>query len=122
MTAVEKPRINSLPGGRLLWSLRDGEDAPPGFAQRGGAVLEGGAFVRGHVRVEHQLYAADAGASALMTTARPRLSRVNTFTPDLYMHYFRDLRDMIAGGRPPSAKQIAGVMARYATEPATGVR
>jgi len=26
------------------------------------------------------------------------LSRVNTFTPDLYVQYFRDLRDMIADG------------------------
>src|ERR1700727_3973540 len=25
---------------------------------------------------------------------------LNTFTPDLYVEYFRDLRDMIAGGRP----------------------
>jgi hypothetical protein len=24
---------------------------------------------------------------------------LNTFTPDLYVEYFRDLRDMIAGGR-----------------------
>ena len=44
---------------------------------------------------------------------------LNTFTPDLYVQYFRDVRDLIAGGRPPSAAQIAGVMARYATEPAT---
>jgi hypothetical protein len=44
---------------------------------------------------------------------------LNTFTPDLYVQYFRDLRDLTADGQPPSAEQIAGVMARYATEPAT---
>jgi mannose-6-phosphate isomerase-like protein (cupin superfamily) len=44
---------------------------------------------------------------------------LNTFTPDLYVQYFRDLRDLTADGQPPSAEQIADVMARYATEPAT---
>jgi oxalate decarboxylase/phosphoglucose isomerase-like protein (cupin superfamily) len=44
---------------------------------------------------------------------------LNTFTPDLYVQYFRDLRDMTAGGQPPSAELIVDVMARYATEPAT---
>jgi pimeloyl-ACP methyl ester carboxylesterase/mannose-6-phosphate isomerase-like protein (cupin superfamily) len=42
---------------------------------------------------------------------------LNTFTPDLYVQYFRDLRDLISGGQPPSAEQLAEVMARYATEP-----
>jgi hypothetical protein len=60
--AVEESRIRSLLlGGRLLWpSLRDGEDTLPGLAQRSGTLLEGGAFVRGHGRVEHLLYAAGA--------------------------------------------------------------
>jgi mannose-6-phosphate isomerase-like protein (cupin superfamily) len=44
---------------------------------------------------------------------------VNTFTPDLYVQYFRDLRDMIAGGKPMSPENVAGVMANYATTPAT---
>ncbi len=44
---------------------------------------------------------------------------LNTFTPDLYVQYFRDLRDMAASGSQPTAGQIADVMARYATEPAT---
>jgi hypothetical protein len=30
-----------------------------------------------------------------------------------------EMRDLAADGQPPSAEQIAGVMARYATEPAT---
>jgi mannose-6-phosphate isomerase-like protein (cupin superfamily) len=44
---------------------------------------------------------------------------LNTFTPDLYVQYFRDLRDMVSAGSPPTAAQITSVMARYATEPAT---
>ncbi|HTZ92470.1 MAG TPA: cupin domain-containing protein [Streptosporangiaceae bacterium] len=44
---------------------------------------------------------------------------LNTFTPDLYVQYFRDLRDMIASGQPPSPQVVEQVMARYATQPAT---
>jgi mannose-6-phosphate isomerase-like protein (cupin superfamily) len=41
-----------------------------------------------------------------------------TFTPDLYVQYFRDLRDTFAGA-PPRAGELETIMARYATEPAT---
>jgi quercetin dioxygenase-like cupin family protein len=44
---------------------------------------------------------------------------LNTFTPDLYVQYFRDLRDMIAAGQSFTPEAIVGVMARYATVPAT---
>jgi mannose-6-phosphate isomerase-like protein (cupin superfamily) len=44
---------------------------------------------------------------------------LNTFTPDLYVQYFRDLRDMVAAGQPMDPDAVAGVMARYATEPST---
>jgi mannose-6-phosphate isomerase-like protein (cupin superfamily) len=44
---------------------------------------------------------------------------LNTFTPDLYVQYFRDLRDMIAAGRPFTPEATIEVMARYATVPAT---
>jgi mannose-6-phosphate isomerase-like protein (cupin superfamily) len=44
---------------------------------------------------------------------------LNTFTPDLYVQYFRDLRDLIAAGRPLSGEVIEDVMSRYATTPAT---
>jgi mannose-6-phosphate isomerase-like protein (cupin superfamily) len=44
---------------------------------------------------------------------------LNTFTPDLYVQYFRDLRDMIAAGHPMTGQAITSVMARYATVPAT---
>ncbi|MGW4210350.1 cupin domain-containing protein [Lentzea sp. NPDC004789] len=42
---------------------------------------------------------------------------VNTFTPDRYVRYFRDLRDMIAAGRPMTPAAIAEAMRAYATEP-----
>ena len=44
---------------------------------------------------------------------------LNTFTPDLYVQYFRDLKDMIAGGQGMTAENTARVMSRYATTPAT---
>ena len=44
---------------------------------------------------------------------------LNTFTPDLYVQYFRDLRDMIAAGQPMTPAAVVDVMARYATVPAT---
>lgn len=43
---------------------------------------------------------------------------VSTFTPDLYVQYFRDLRDAFAAGRP-APDELHAIMARYATEPAT---
>lgn len=44
---------------------------------------------------------------------------LNTFTPDLYVEYFRDLRDMIAGGQPLTPEATIAVMSRYGTVPAT---
>ncbi|MTD53224.1 cupin domain-containing protein [Amycolatopsis pithecellobii] len=44
---------------------------------------------------------------------------LSTFTPDLYVQYFRDLRDMIASGQELTPQANIGTMARYATEPAT---
>jgi quercetin dioxygenase-like cupin family protein len=43
---------------------------------------------------------------------------LNTFTPDLYVQYFRDLRDLIASGGPVTPDAAAAVMSRYATTPA----
>ncbi|MFD5539833.1 cupin domain-containing protein [Streptomyces sp. NPDC127079] len=42
---------------------------------------------------------------------------LTTFTPDLYVQYFRDLRDMFASGTAPTGQAHAEVMSRYATEP-----
>jgi quercetin dioxygenase-like cupin family protein len=44
---------------------------------------------------------------------------LNTFTPDLYVQYFRDLRDMIAGGREFNTESTIETMSRYGTVPAT---
>jgi mannose-6-phosphate isomerase-like protein (cupin superfamily) len=44
---------------------------------------------------------------------------LNTFTPDLYVQYFRDLRDLVATGHPLTNAAIVETMARYATVPAT---
>jgi quercetin dioxygenase-like cupin family protein len=44
---------------------------------------------------------------------------LNTFTPDLYVQYFRDLRDLIAEGRPATPEATVEMMSRYATTPAT---
>ena len=41
---------------------------------------------------------------------------LNTFTPDLYVQYFRDLRSMTPGGETPAPETTARVMKRYATE------
>ena len=48
-----------------------------------------------------------------------RAVMLNTFTPDLYVQYFRDLRDMIAAGRPATPEAMTEAMRAYATEPVT---
>ncbi|WP_327185090.1 cupin domain-containing protein [Streptomyces sp. NBC_01334] len=44
---------------------------------------------------------------------------LSTFTPDLYVQYFRDLQNVIVSGRPLTPEASAHAMSRYATEPAT---
>ncbi|MBO2454728.1 cupin domain-containing protein [Actinomadura barringtoniae] len=44
---------------------------------------------------------------------------LSTFTPDLYVQYFRDLEKMFSGGEPPSPEAHIKAMGRYATTPAT---
>jgi mannose-6-phosphate isomerase-like protein (cupin superfamily) len=44
---------------------------------------------------------------------------LNTFTPDLYVQYFRDLHDMVASGQPMTDQAVTDTMARYATVAAT---
>ena len=44
---------------------------------------------------------------------------VNTFTPDLYVQYFRDLRDAAADGGTLTPEATAEVMARYDTTAST---
>lgn len=51
-------------------------------------------------------------------TDQPALM-LSTFTPDLYVQYFRDLQDVLADGRPLTPQANIDAMSRYATEPAT---
>jgi mannose-6-phosphate isomerase-like protein (cupin superfamily) len=40
---------------------------------------------------------------------------LNTFTPDLYLGYFRDLRDTVASGHQLTEQATSAVMSRYGT-------
>src|SRR6202167_241808 len=74
-------------------------------------------------------YDAPAGTLAMIPPGAPHtfanpgdepLVLLNTFTPDLYVQYFRDLRELAGsgpgdGGAPP-AEAVGEVMSRYATE------
>jgi quercetin dioxygenase-like cupin family protein len=42
---------------------------------------------------------------------------LNTFTPDLYVQYFRDLKTMVESGRPLTRDAVAEVWTKYGTEP-----
>ncbi|MFE4594421.1 cupin domain-containing protein [Streptomyces laurentii] len=44
---------------------------------------------------------------------------LGTFTPDLYVRYFRDLRESLAADQPPAPQATIDTMSRYATEPAS---
>jgi len=97
---------------------------------RHGRHDEGFYVVAGTARftVGEESYEAPAGTLVMIPPGAPHtfandsdepVTLLNTFTPDLYVQYFRDLRAMVASGTQPTVSQIADVMARYATEPAT---
>ena len=44
---------------------------------------------------------------------------LNTFTPDLYVQYFRDLKAMVESGQPLTPDSVAAVWTKYGTEPST---
>lgn len=44
---------------------------------------------------------------------------LNTFTPDLYVQYFRDLKAMVESGQQLTPGSIATVWEKYGTEPST---
>jgi pimeloyl-ACP methyl ester carboxylesterase/mannose-6-phosphate isomerase-like protein (cupin superfamily) len=103
-------------------------DGPP--QHRHGRHDEGFYVVAGTASftVGEESYKAPAGTLVMIPPGAPHtfanasdepVVLLNTFTPDLYVQYFRDMRDMIRSGAPPTTDQIVGVMARYATEPAT---
>ena len=90
---------------------------------------EGFYVVSGTARftVGAESYDVPAGGLAMIPPGAPHtfanpgdepLVLLNTFTPDLYVQYFRDLHDMIAAGQPVTGPVLLEVMARYATEPA----
>ncbi|MEW1774040.1 cupin domain-containing protein [Streptomyces sp. NPDC086777] len=90
---------------------------------------EGFYVVSGSVRftVGDEEYDATAGTLVMVPPGAPHTFAnvtgepavmLSTFTPDLYVQYFRDLRDQFATGEPPSPRASAEIMRRYATEPA----
>ena len=109
-------------------TIPPGTDGPP--QHRHAEHDEGFYVVSGLVRftVGDQVYDAPAGTLVMVPPGAPHTFAnagdepavlLNTFTPDLYVQYFRDLHDMIASGRPVTPADAVGVMARYATVPAT---
>ncbi|MFD2419597.1 alpha/beta fold hydrolase [Amycolatopsis pigmentata] len=92
---------------------------------------EGFYVVKGTVRftVGEESHDAEAGTLVMVPPGAPHTFAnpgdepavvLNTFTPDLYVQYFRDLRDFAAAaGREPTPEEITEVMAHYHTEPAT---
>jgi len=91
---------------------------------------EGFYVVSGTARftVGAESYDVPAGGLAMIPPGAPHtfanpgdepLVLLNTFTPDLYVQYFRDLRAMIGQGGALTAEATVQVMSLYATEPAT---
>jgi mannose-6-phosphate isomerase-like protein (cupin superfamily) len=87
---------------------------------------EGFYIVSGTVRFTVGTAESDAGPGTLVmvppgephTFANPGdqpAVMLNTFTPDLYVQYFRDLRDLVASGHPLTREATLQVMAQYAT-------
>src|ERR1700759_5305998 len=106
-------------------------DGPP--QHRHAQHDEGFYVVSGTARftVGDQTYDAPAGTFVMVPPGAPHTFAnptddttvlLNTFTPDLYVQYFRDLRDMIAAGQPLSDQTLVQAMSRYDTEPATDFR
>jgi pimeloyl-ACP methyl ester carboxylesterase/quercetin dioxygenase-like cupin family protein len=103
-------------------------DGPP--QHRHARHDEGFYVVSGRARftVGEKSYDAPAGTLVMIPPGAPHtfanpgdgpVVLLNTFTPDLYVQYFRDLHGMLAAGQSPSPEMIVTAMARYATEPAT---
>lgn len=135
----------TLTGATQLRILEDGSTTSHrlGIAEITIAPHTGGPPQHGHARhdegfyvvsgtaqftVGQQTYKAPQGTLVMIPPGAPHtfanvsdetVVLLNTFTPDQYVQYFRDLRDMIAAGEPLSEQAVGRVMARYATEPAT---
>ncbi|MDF3290643.1 cupin domain-containing protein [Streptomyces silvisoli] len=81
-----------------------------------------------HFTIGQTTHVAPAGTLAMIPPGAPHTFAnlgdepavmLNTFTPDLYVNYFRDLRDMIASGQELTAQATIEAMGQYATVPAT---
>jgi mannose-6-phosphate isomerase-like protein (cupin superfamily) len=97
---------------------------------RHGRHDEGFYVVSGTARftVGTEKYDAPAGTLAMIPPGAPHsfanptdepVVLLNTFTPDLYVQYFRDMREMLEQGGDLTAESTAQVMSRYDTELAT---
>jgi mannose-6-phosphate isomerase-like protein (cupin superfamily) len=103
-------------------------DGPP---QHRHAQHDEGFYVvsgRAKFTVGHTDHEAGPGTLVMIPTGAPHtfanpgdepLVMINTFTPDLYVQYFRDLRDTLASGQPLTPAATIEAMSRYATTPAT---
>jgi mannose-6-phosphate isomerase-like protein (cupin superfamily) len=91
---------------------------------------EGFYIISGTVRftVGERDYDATAGTLVMVPAGAPHTFAnptdqpavmLSTFTPDLYVQYFRDLQEMIAGGQRLTPQASIRAMSHYATEPAT---
>jgi mannose-6-phosphate isomerase-like protein (cupin superfamily) len=91
---------------------------------------EGFYVVSGTARftVGTSVYDAPAGTLAMIPPGAPHtfanptsepLVLLNTFTPDLYVQYFRDLRQLIEQGGTLTPEATGRVMQQYATEVGT---
>jgi mannose-6-phosphate isomerase-like protein (cupin superfamily) len=91
---------------------------------------EGFYVVSGTARftVGHDEHEAPAGTLVMVPPGAPHtftnpgdvpLVMLNTFTPDLYVRYFQDLRDAAARQGGLTDQDTVRVMERYATTPAT---
>ena len=103
-------------------------DGPP--QHRHARHDEGFYVVSGTARftVGERIYQAPAGTLVMIPPGAPHtfanpgdqpVVLLNSFTPDLYVQYFRDLRDMIASGQELTPENTIETMSRYATEPAS---
>ena len=103
-------------------------DGPP--QHRHGRHDEGFYVVSGTARftVGDASYDAPAGTLVMVPPGAPHTFAnptgettvlLNTFTPDLYVQYFRDLGAMAADGQPLSGEAMISAMRPYATEPAS---
>ncbi len=102
----------------------------PGPAQHRHAQHDEGFYVVSgtvHFTIGDQDHDAVPGTLVMVPTGAPHTFAnpfdepavlLTAFTPDLYVQYFRDLRDVVAAG-PPRSCDIDELMARYATEPST---